>query len=210
MCDRSLHTLILLPDGVLQIIAAQEEMLRKERELIEARKKLAMIRQQQYKFLPSELMEDSQDQWRSSDPWMLRMSLLLHEEKGAFGFSRNVAWGWLTYTPQRQNKNFCVILKCLIMPMILTFYYSNVMTLFVIMSGLHMLSINPCRIFIYLAHFAFLNLDCCLSLVQNPVNKCAELHIYTFTVTLKPSALQKIMHSFGVCVRVCACACMCV
>lgn len=45
-----------------QIIAAQEEMLRKERELSEARKKLAMIRQQQYKFLPSELREDSQDQ----------------------------------------------------------------------------------------------------------------------------------------------------
>lgn len=45
-----------------QIIAAQEEMLRKEKELCEARKKLAMIRQQQYKFLPSELREDSQDQ----------------------------------------------------------------------------------------------------------------------------------------------------
>lgn len=41
-----------------QIIAAQEEMLRKERELEEARKKLAQIRQQQYKFLPSELRED--------------------------------------------------------------------------------------------------------------------------------------------------------
>uniref|UniRef100_H3CHP1 Talin 1 n=1 Tax=Tetraodon nigroviridis TaxID=99883 RepID=H3CHP1_TETNG len=46
--------------GIAQIIAAQEEMLRKERELVEARKKLAMIRQQQYKFLPSELREDSQ------------------------------------------------------------------------------------------------------------------------------------------------------
>lgn len=45
-----------------QIIAAQEEMLRKERELEEARKKLAMIRQQQYKFLPSELREDGQEQ----------------------------------------------------------------------------------------------------------------------------------------------------
>ncbi|XP_041426896.1 talin-1 isoform X2 [Xenopus laevis] len=45
--------------GIAQIIAAQEEMLRKERELEEARKKLAMIRQQQYKFLPSELREDS-------------------------------------------------------------------------------------------------------------------------------------------------------
>ncbi|CAH2297437.1 talin-1 isoform X2 [Pelobates cultripes] len=44
--------------GIAQIIAAQEEMLRKERELEEARKKLAMIRQQQYKFLPSELRED--------------------------------------------------------------------------------------------------------------------------------------------------------
>lgn len=43
----------------LQIIAAQEEMLRKERELEEARKKLAQIRQQQYKFLPSELREDN-------------------------------------------------------------------------------------------------------------------------------------------------------
>ncbi len=41
-----------------QIIAAQEEMLRKERELEEARKKLAQIRQQQYKFLPSELRDD--------------------------------------------------------------------------------------------------------------------------------------------------------
>lgn len=44
-----------------QIIAAQEEMLRKERELEEARKKLAMIRQQQYKFLPSELQEEEQN-----------------------------------------------------------------------------------------------------------------------------------------------------
>ncbi|KAG7247966.1 hypothetical protein CRUP_005186, partial [Coryphaenoides rupestris] len=41
---------------------AQEEMLRKERELDEARKKLATIRQQQYKFLPSELREDGQEQ----------------------------------------------------------------------------------------------------------------------------------------------------
>uniref|UniRef100_A0A672PZA4 Talin-1-like n=1 Tax=Sinocyclocheilus grahami TaxID=75366 RepID=A0A672PZA4_SINGR len=48
--------------GIAQIIAAQEEMLRKERELEEARKRLAMIRQQQYKFLPSELREDGQDQ----------------------------------------------------------------------------------------------------------------------------------------------------
>lgn len=46
-----------------QIIAAQEEMLRKERELEEARKRLAMIRQQQYKFMPSELREDGQEQW---------------------------------------------------------------------------------------------------------------------------------------------------
>ncbi|TSM52307.1 Talin-2 [Bagarius yarrelli] len=44
--------------GIAQIIAAQEEMLRKERELEEARKKLAHIRQQQYKFLPTELRED--------------------------------------------------------------------------------------------------------------------------------------------------------
>jgi len=44
--------------SLAQIIAAQEEMLRKERELEEARKKLAQIRQQQYKFLPSELRED--------------------------------------------------------------------------------------------------------------------------------------------------------
>ncbi|XP_033020517.1 talin-1 isoform X1 [Lacerta agilis] len=44
--------------GIAQIIAAQEEMLRKERELEEARKKLAMIRQQQYKFLPSELRDE--------------------------------------------------------------------------------------------------------------------------------------------------------
>ncbi|XP_072310122.1 talin-1 isoform X2 [Eucyclogobius newberryi] len=48
--------------GIAQIIAAQEEMLRKERELIEARKRLAMIRKQQYKFLPSELQEDGEDQ----------------------------------------------------------------------------------------------------------------------------------------------------
>lgn len=47
----------LLPSSP-QIIAAQEEMLRKERELEEARKKLAQIRQQQYKFLPTELRED--------------------------------------------------------------------------------------------------------------------------------------------------------
>ncbi|MBZ3869728.1 Talin-1 [Sciurus carolinensis] len=44
--------------GIAQIIAAQEEMLRKERELEEARKKLAQIRQQQYKFLPSELRDE--------------------------------------------------------------------------------------------------------------------------------------------------------
>lgn len=44
--------------SVPQIIAAQEEMLRKERELEEARKKLAQIRQQQYKFLPSELRDE--------------------------------------------------------------------------------------------------------------------------------------------------------
>ncbi|XP_059845522.1 talin-1 isoform X2 [Hypanus sabinus] len=43
--------------GIAQIIAAQEEMLRKERELEDARKKLAMIRQQQYRFLPSELCD---------------------------------------------------------------------------------------------------------------------------------------------------------
>lgn len=50
----------------VQIIAAQEEMLRKERELDEARRKLAQIRQQQYKFLPSELREDGHEQWRAS------------------------------------------------------------------------------------------------------------------------------------------------
>lgn len=44
-----------------QIIAAQEEMLRKERELEEARKRLALIRQQQYKFLPSELRDEGQN-----------------------------------------------------------------------------------------------------------------------------------------------------
>ncbi len=63
----------------LQIIAAQEEMLRKERELEEARKKLAHIRQQQYKFLPSELREDQS--WThlvwldttSVGSWLLRM-----------------------------------------------------------------------------------------------------------------------------------------
>ncbi|XP_058472682.1 talin-1 isoform X1 [Solea solea] len=48
--------------GIAQIMAAQEEMLRKERELVEARKKLAMIRKQQYKFLPSELMDEDQEQ----------------------------------------------------------------------------------------------------------------------------------------------------
>ncbi|XP_068429849.1 talin-1 isoform X2 [Clinocottus analis] len=48
--------------GIAQIIAAQEEMLRKERELDDARRKLATIRQQQYKFLPSELREDGQEQ----------------------------------------------------------------------------------------------------------------------------------------------------
>ncbi|XP_076020392.1 talin-1 isoform X2 [Genypterus blacodes] len=48
--------------GIAQIIAAQEEMLRKERELEEARKRLATIRQQQYKFLPTELREDGEEQ----------------------------------------------------------------------------------------------------------------------------------------------------
>ncbi|XP_069482825.1 talin-1 isoform X1 [Ambystoma mexicanum] len=47
--------------GIAQIIAAQEEMLRKERELNEARDRLAKIRKQQYKFLPSELREDGQN-----------------------------------------------------------------------------------------------------------------------------------------------------
>ncbi|XP_069631078.1 talin-1-like [Haliaeetus albicilla] len=47
--------------GIAQIVAAQEEMLRKEWELEEARKKLAMIRQQQYKFLPSELRDEEQN-----------------------------------------------------------------------------------------------------------------------------------------------------
>ncbi|XP_032062690.1 talin-1-like [Aythya fuligula] len=45
--------------GIAQIIAAQEEMLHKERELEEAHKKLAV--QQQYKFLPSELQEEEQN-----------------------------------------------------------------------------------------------------------------------------------------------------
>ena len=53
-CGASVDSLEKIP----QIIAAQEEMLRKERELEEARRKLAQIRQQQYKFLPSELRED--------------------------------------------------------------------------------------------------------------------------------------------------------
>lgn len=44
-----------------QILAAQEEMLCKERELEEAWKKLAMIQQQQYKFLPSELRDEEQN-----------------------------------------------------------------------------------------------------------------------------------------------------
>lgn len=56
MCLRS--TLSVSSCRSPQIIAAQEEMLRKERELEEARKKLAQIRQQQYKFLPTELRED--------------------------------------------------------------------------------------------------------------------------------------------------------
>ncbi|XP_048472606.1 talin-1 [Rhincodon typus] len=47
--------------GIAQIIAAQEEMLRKERELEDARKKLAQIRQQQYKFLPSELYDKEEN-----------------------------------------------------------------------------------------------------------------------------------------------------
>ncbi|XP_078077806.1 talin-1 isoform X1 [Mustelus asterias] len=47
--------------GIAQIIAAQEEMLRKERELEDARKKLAQIRQQQYKFLPSELYDKDEN-----------------------------------------------------------------------------------------------------------------------------------------------------
>ncbi|XP_062898877.1 talin-1 [Mobula hypostoma] len=47
--------------GIAQIIAAQEEMLRKERELEDARKKLALIRQQQYRFLPSELCDQEEN-----------------------------------------------------------------------------------------------------------------------------------------------------
>lgn len=43
---------------VAQIITTQEEMLKKEQELEEARKKLAQICQQQYKFLTTELRED--------------------------------------------------------------------------------------------------------------------------------------------------------
>lgn len=54
----------------VQIIAAQEEMLRKERELEDARRKLAQIRQQQYKFLPSELREDNN--WGSTWGSLLR------------------------------------------------------------------------------------------------------------------------------------------
>uniref|UniRef100_A0A3P8WQW6 Talin 1 n=1 Tax=Cynoglossus semilaevis TaxID=244447 RepID=A0A3P8WQW6_CYNSE len=48
--------------GIAQILAAQEEMLRKERELKEARQKLAMIRKQQYKFLPLELRDEGPEQ----------------------------------------------------------------------------------------------------------------------------------------------------
>lgn len=59
MEDRPPQKLQIRPTLVsFQIIAAQEEMLKKERELEEARKKLAQIRQQQYKFLPTELRED--------------------------------------------------------------------------------------------------------------------------------------------------------
>lgn len=56
--DLEAHLVSCSSSSSPQIIAAQEEMLRKERELEEARKKLAQIRQQQYKFLPSELRED--------------------------------------------------------------------------------------------------------------------------------------------------------
>lgn len=70
-------------------------MLRKERELDEARKKLAMIRQQQYKFLPSELREDGQEQWERAvcvcDTLvstviygMLRTFPRLHVKRGGF------------------------------------------------------------------------------------------------------------------------------
>ncbi|PKU37148.1 talihypothetical protein [Limosa lapponica baueri] len=45
----------------LRIIATQEEMLHKERELEEMQKKLAMIWQQQYRFLPSELRDEEQN-----------------------------------------------------------------------------------------------------------------------------------------------------
>lgn len=58
LCHSSGPTSALPSASLPQIIAAQEEMLKKERELEEARKKLAQIRQQQYKFLPTELRED--------------------------------------------------------------------------------------------------------------------------------------------------------
>ncbi|OPJ67965.1 hypothetical protein AV530_018220 [Patagioenas fasciata monilis] len=47
--------------GTAQIIAAQEEMLCKEQELEEVQKKLAIIQQQQYKFLPTELWDKEQN-----------------------------------------------------------------------------------------------------------------------------------------------------
>nr|XP_033793377.1 talin-1 isoform X1 [Geotrypetes seraphini] len=47
--------------GIAQIIAAQEEMLRKEQSWKRPGRKLAMIRQQQYKFLPSELRDEGQN-----------------------------------------------------------------------------------------------------------------------------------------------------
>uniref|UniRef100_A0A8C4THJ7 Talin 2a n=1 Tax=Erpetoichthys calabaricus TaxID=27687 RepID=A0A8C4THJ7_ERPCA len=56
--DKTDDDSVVVKTKLSAIIAAQEEMLRKERELEEARKKLAQIRQQQYKFLPTELRED--------------------------------------------------------------------------------------------------------------------------------------------------------
>lgn len=82
-----------------QIIAAQEEMLRKERELEEARKKLAQIRQQQYKFLPSELRED--EGWprpsapcvRTNTQQRASYALLRHDYWKHSTWNRPVWWG---------------------------------------------------------------------------------------------------------------------
>lgn len=79
-----------------QIIAAQEEMLRKERELEEARKKLAQIRQQQYKFLPSELRED--EGWAARSVCCTDETLLSQADAASVLMAALLSYNWGIYS----------------------------------------------------------------------------------------------------------------